>query len=135
MGLYDAWDREIYFDLNGDGEFDTARNSSERYTPFDEYLVVDGVSWELTVDRHGDGVRLERLVGERPARAALDVGATAPDFEFTHLSGATRRLSDYRGEVVLIDFGAPGAGRATPRRRCWSRPTSASATGGSRSSA
>lgn len=34
----------------------------------------------------------------------LDEGAAAPDFEVKDHSGATRRLSDYRGKTVVLWF-------------------------------
>lgn len=40
----------------------------------------------------------------RSSRVPLTIGSTAPDFAFTDLEGKSRRLSDYRGEVVLLDF-------------------------------
>jgi thiol-disulfide isomerase/thioredoxin len=38
-----------------------------------------------------------------PARADLRIGSTAPDFSFKDLDGKARRLSDFRGKIVLID--------------------------------
>ncbi len=42
----------------------------------------------------------------------LEVGATAPEFEVNDHTGATVRLSDYRGRKVLLWFypkaGTPG---------------------------
>lgn len=47
------------------------------------------------------GLALARQLEGRPL-----VGSTAPDFEFTTFDGNTARLSDYRGQVVLINFWA-----------------------------
>ena len=38
--------------------------------------------------------------------AAGRIGAPAPDFEWTSLDGQTRRLSTYRGKVVVVNFWA-----------------------------
>ena len=38
--------------------------------------------------------------------AAGRIGATAPDFEWTGEDGQTRRLSSYRGRVVVVNFWA-----------------------------
>ena len=37
-------------------------------------------------------------------RFNLDPGCQVPDFEYTDLEGKTRRLSELRGKVVLLDF-------------------------------
>lgn len=39
-----------------------------------------------------------------------DIGYTAPDFALNDLGGATVRLSDYRGRVVLLNFWATWCG-------------------------
>ena len=39
------------------------------------------------------------------AQATVDVGDTAPDFELRDSAGKTYKLSDYRGEkVVVVEF-------------------------------
>ena len=39
------------------------------------------------------------------AQANVDVGDTAPDFELRDLAGETYKLSEYRGEkVVVLEF-------------------------------
>lgn len=40
----------------------------------------------------------------KPAHVFLDVGRPAPDFALPDLDGTLRRLSDYRGKVVLLNF-------------------------------
>lgn len=46
----------------------------------------------------------------RPAEAATTarVGAAAPDFSLTDLSGKTHALSDYRGKTLVIEWFNPG---------------------------
>jgi hypothetical protein len=42
------------------------------------------------------------------ARAAIESGKPVPEFTFTDLSGTTRKLSDYRGKVVVLEWLNPG---------------------------
>jgi thiol-disulfide isomerase/thioredoxin len=44
------------------------------------------------------------LAEKRPPRAILLAGYPAPEFDFVDLQGVSRRLMDYRGKVVLLDF-------------------------------
>jgi thiol-disulfide isomerase/thioredoxin len=44
--------------------------------------------------------------GIEKAFAPLAVGAVVPDFDFTDFTRKTRRLSEYRGRYVLLDFWA-----------------------------
>jgi peroxiredoxin len=47
---------------------------------------------------------LPAFQGDKPADAALQPGHAAPDFAFADLTGARRKLSEFKGKVVLIDF-------------------------------
>ena len=42
------------------------------------------------------------LAAPLPAAAALHAGDPAPDFRGTDLDGVSRKLSDYRGKVVIL---------------------------------
>ena len=42
------------------------------------------------------------LAGAVPARAILHAGDPAPDFRGTDLDGFSYRLSDFRGQVVIL---------------------------------
>jgi hypothetical protein len=42
-----------------------------------------------------------------PARADATVGQPAPDFSLTDITGQARRLSDYRGKVVVLEWTNP----------------------------
>lgn len=40
--------------------------------------------------------------------AAVDIGQSAPDFTLTDINGATHKLSDYKGKVVVLEWINPG---------------------------
>ena len=44
----------------------------------------------------------------RPAFAAAAVGQAAPDFSAMDTSGQTRKLSDYKGKLVVLEWTNPG---------------------------
>ena len=48
--------------------------------------------------------------GARPGSSTLQPGADAPDFELRNLEGDDVRLSDYRGQIVLLNFWATWCG-------------------------
>ncbi len=59
----------------------------------------------------------EQVVIATQARQQPQVGAEAPDFELNTLAGDTLKLSDFRGKVVWLSFGAtwcPDCHRETP---------------------
>lgn len=104
-GVYNGEHDEVLFDLDGDGKFDTqTRNSPEVYSVSEKYVNLGGVSYEFTVDPYGRSLTLRPLAEKRPERPALVAGNPAPEFSFADAGGRTRRLSDYRGKVVLLDF-------------------------------
>lgn len=41
------------------------------------------------------------------ARARVDVGQIAPDFSLTDLNGQPRKLSDFRGKIVVLEWNNP----------------------------
>lgn len=53
---------------------------------------------------------LEQKIAVRKANAKLAVGEVAPDIVLPGLDGKTRKLSDLKGKVVLIDFWASWCG-------------------------
>ena len=91
----------IDFDLNGDGEFSPA---AESYRISEKYVNIGETTYEFSVDRYRRSVVLTPLTETRPARVILMAGHPVPEFSFTDVEGKTRKLSDYRGKVVLLDF-------------------------------
>lgn len=104
-GVYNSEYDEILFDLDGDGRFDTrTRNSPEAYSVSERYVNFGGTSYEFIVDPYGRSLTLKPLAEKRADRVSLTAGSPAPEFSFTDVGGRARRLSDYRGKVVLLDF-------------------------------
>jgi peroxiredoxin len=104
-GLYDRDDSSIIFDLNGDGFLDLKdKKSPERYSVSENYVNLAGRSFEFKSDRYGKSLALKPLSEKLPDRAMLQPGNLAPEFSFLDSKGRTRKLSDYRGKVVLLDF-------------------------------
>jgi thiol-disulfide isomerase/thioredoxin len=91
----------------------------------DEYQKVqtalkDNFSSSNLYKQVGERIRLARLASEQKAKQAQQdgsgknfkygAGANAPDIVMSDPSGKTRKLSDLRGKVVLIDFWASWCG-------------------------
>lgn len=104
-GIYNGKYNNLYFDLDGDGAVDMkTRYSPESYKIPEKYVNIGDATYEFSVDRYGETLTLKRLVEKLPARTDLRVGNNAPDFLFKDLDGNERRLSDFRGKIVLLDF-------------------------------
>jgi len=96
----------LLLDVDGDGIFDVSRDSHERYG-LDEPIPFGEA--DLVVRDIGPlGATLTLARSERPARRlrSLRVGQPAVDFEGRQLDGGTFRLSEFRGQWVLLDFWA-----------------------------
>jgi len=105
QGVYNWDSSRVYFDLNGDGQLDmTTPKSAESYVVTDKYVNLAEVSYEFTVDRQGRSLTLTPLADKLPDRVSLELGSAGPEFSFTDINGKPHRLSDYRGNVVLLDF-------------------------------
>jgi peroxiredoxin len=94
-------------DTNGDGTIDRARFSPENADASDEVVVFRAGSLYVSTKRadveKNEIVMRTHKVGDYK-RIELSVGAEMPDFEFTDFAGKKRRLSEFRGKVVLLDF-------------------------------
>jgi thiol-disulfide isomerase/thioredoxin len=94
-------------DTNGDGRIDASANSPE--LDFGNH----GVAVFRVGDRYVSTQSIDAATGvvvlkSHPAsdyeRLDLTVGTQLPDFSFTDFSGRARKLSDFRGKYVLLDF-------------------------------
>jgi len=107
VGIYDYEYNWISFDMNRDGTFDP---EVEGYQISERYVNIGDKTYKFAVDRYGRSVTLTPLAEKRPARAILMPGYPAPEFDFVDLQGVSRRLVDYRGKVVLLDFWGTSCG-------------------------
>ena len=104
-GIYEGDSTFVLFDVNGDGLLDLKDpKSPERYSASEKYVNLRGRSYEFRSDRYGRSLTLKPLSETLPNRAMLQPGSPAPEFSFVDTEGKTRKLSDYRGKVVLLDF-------------------------------
>lgn len=98
-----------YVDANLDGEIDWGETSWEmgyaEGAPV-VFHVGDGDRYVSIkrVDAAAGTITLAARSAAEYERIELRVGSTPPDFPFTSLDGAPRRLSDFRGKHLLIDF-------------------------------
>lgn len=105
IGLYAHPKTVVAFDLDGDGRFDlSGRHSAERYPLAEKHVNLGGQTYEMRVDRYGRSLTLVPLANRLPDRAVLLPGNLAPEFTAVDIDGKPRRLADYRGKVVLLDF-------------------------------
>jgi peroxiredoxin len=100
-GFYDQPFNTVAFDLDGNGTYD---RDTEIFRVSEKRVNLGDTSYEFAVDPHGRTLTLTPLAEHVPTRVALTVGSPAPDFSFTDTEGRARKLSDYRGKVVLLDF-------------------------------
>jgi thiol-disulfide isomerase/thioredoxin len=100
-GVYGETYMSVSFDFDDDGKFDT---EIERYLVADKLVNIGATTFEFSVEKSGDRIALTPLAERKPDRLIIKTGYPAPDFSFVDMNGATRRLSDYRGKVVLLDF-------------------------------
>jgi peroxiredoxin len=94
----------VVFDLNGDGRLDRSPGSSESYDLEEKYVRLDDRDFEFIIEPKGDRLTLKPLTQRLAPDQVLRPGYPAPDFSFTDLKGGVRRLSEYRGKLVLLDF-------------------------------
>lgn len=106
-GTIDPRNGLLGIDGDGDGKLDPSFTSAENAYAKDEEVVFRAGDRYVSVKRVDQKSGTVTLV-EHPAsdyeRIEMRVGAQVPDFEFVDFSGAARRLSDFRGKYVLLDF-------------------------------
>ncbi len=100
-------------DSDGDGEIYLDRFSPEA-AEANEETVVFRVGTRYVSTKKVDLEKNQILMREHGAsdykRVELSIGAELPDFTFTDFNGKKRKLSEFRGKYVLIDFWAAWCG-------------------------
>lgn len=94
-------------DTNGDGRIDSEPNSPETdYGNRGAAIFRVGTHYISTqaVDSKTGRIVIRAHAPSEYERIELTTGATIPDFSFVDFEGKARKLSDYRGKYVLLDF-------------------------------
>ncbi len=97
---------QIGIDSDGDGKVDTGMVSPEFAFARNETIVFRAGDRFVSTKSIDDTGKI--IMQDHPAsdytRIEMRVGAEVPDFTFTDFEGKTRRLSEFRGKHVLMDF-------------------------------
>jgi len=94
-------------DSDGDGKIDMDPISPEAAQAFDENVVFRaGDTYVSTkrVDIDKNLIVMREHSASDYKRVELRMGAELPDFNFTDFDGKKRKLSEFRGKYVMIDF-------------------------------
>lgn len=96
-------------DVDGDGEIDTRVTSAEYLFANDEmpiFQVGEVYLSTKSIDFAKHEVVLVTHDSSEYRNIALKPGTLVPDFQFTDFGGQHRKLSDFAGKLVLLDFWA-----------------------------
>ena len=106
ISLNNGW---LGVDGDGDGEIDLDHFSPEAAEARDETVVFRiGNRYVSTkkVDLEKNQIQMREHSASDYKRVELTVGTELPDFTFNDFNGKKRKLSEFRGKFVLIDFWA-----------------------------
>jgi thiol-disulfide isomerase/thioredoxin len=96
-------------DTDGDGQILVDRFSPESADAREE-TVIFRVGDNYISTRRVDVEKNQIIMRSHPAsdykRVEIQLGSEVPDFTFTDFSGKKRKLSEFRGKYVLLDFWA-----------------------------
>jgi peroxiredoxin len=94
-------------DCDGDGEIDMDAFSPEAADTEDEAVVFRvGNTFVSTkkIDLEKNQITMKSHSASDYKRIELRMGGEAPDFEFTDFNNKKRKLSEFRGKYLLVDF-------------------------------
>lgn len=97
----------VGIDGDGDGEIDMDRFSPEAAEAREETVVFRAGDAYVSTKKVDVEKNLIVLRTHQPSdykRVELRVGSEVPDFQFTDWNGKKRKLSEFRGKYVLVDF-------------------------------
>jgi thiol-disulfide isomerase/thioredoxin len=97
---------QVYVDCSGDGKIASAGNVESARATGGPLVFRVGTHYVAThaVDINSGAVTVQEHPASDYKRIEVEVGRTIPDFSFKDLDGKDRKLSDYRGKYVLLDF-------------------------------
>jgi peroxiredoxin len=98
---------QLGVDGDGDGEIDLDRFSPEAAESREEVVVFRVGDTYVSTKRVDLEKNLVVMRSHPPGdykRVELKMGAEVPDFGFTDFQGKKRRLSEFRGKYLLVDF-------------------------------
>lgn len=94
-------------DSNGDGKIDASFVSYESAYARDEAVVFRAGN-DYVSTKSANGATGKIVLNAHPAsdyqRIELEIGGELADFNFTDFDGKERRLSEYRGKYLLLEF-------------------------------
>jgi peroxiredoxin len=100
---YDRIASRVAFDRQGNGKFDSYKIS-------DRYVNLAGKTYAFSVDVGGNALTLEESETQLPDRPALETGTQAPMFIAADIDQKARRLEDYLGRLLLLEFWSTNCG-------------------------
>ncbi len=96
-------------DVDGDGQIVVDRFSPESAEAREEtviFRVGDNYVSTRRVDMEKNQIVMRAHQPSDYKRVEVQIGSEAPDFQFTDFNGKKRKLSEFRGKYVLLDFWA-----------------------------
>src|SRR5215213_5282528 len=96
-------------DVDGDGQIVVDRFSPESAEAREEtviFRVGDDYVSTRRVDMEKNQIVMRAHQPSDYKRVEVQIGSEAPDFQFTDFNGKKRKLSEFRGKYVLLDFWA-----------------------------